>query len=95
MCDCATRVATQLASLQTDMTWLKEDNRRRLNSLEDKDREIQEQMTAAIKEQTAVNSVIHGRISRVKYLTLGALGIGATVGAGVDWLKEFVTKLGN
>lgn len=95
MCDCATRVATQLASLQTDMTWIKEDNRRRLENLEDRDQEIQERITTVVAEQTAVNSAIHGRIGRVKYLTLGALGIGATVGAGVDWLKEFVTKLGN
>ncbi len=92
MCDCATRVATQLASLQTDMTWIKEDNRRRLNSLEDRDREIQERITTVVAKQTVVNSAIHGRVSRIKYLTRGALGIGAAVGAGVDWLKEFITK---
>ena len=95
MCECSTLRAEQLARIDEGLIYLKADSARRLADLEERDREIQDRITAVVAAQNIVNSATHGRISRVKYLTLGALGIGATVGAGADWLKELITKLGN
>ena len=95
MCNCAHEIGVQLGSIETSLNFIKEDSRRRLAELEDRDRDIQDRITEVVAAQTVVNSAIHGRVSRLKYLTLGALGIGATIGAGADWLKEYITKLGN
>lgn len=95
MCNCAHEVAGQLGQIQTDLTWIKEESRRDREDLHERINDLQVSHTLAIKEQTAVNSAIHGRISSVKYLTLGALAVGATLGAGVDWFLGQITKIGN
>ena len=95
MCECSQLQAQQLGRIEAGLTYLKNDSARRLADGEEERAKIHDRITAVIKEQTAVNSAIHGRISRVKYLTLGVLAIGASIGAGVDWLKEYLITLGN
>ena len=95
MCEYPQLQAQQLGRIEAGLEYLKNDSARRLAEGEEERAAIHDRITVVIKAQTAVNSVIHGRISRVKYLTLGALGLGASVGAGVDWLKELVNKIGN
>ena len=95
MCECSQLQAEQLGRIETALDYLKSDSARRLEAGEQERTEIHERINTVIKEQTAVNSAIHGRISRVKYLTLGALGVGVSLGAGVDWLRDYIKTLGN
>lgn len=95
MCNCAHEIGEQLGRIESGQQYLKDATDRRLHELEQAHIDTQGRINTVISEQTLVNSAIHGRISRVKYLTLGVLALGTSLGLGLDWFMERITKIGN